>query len=391
MPDTPASGRPNPLHELARLGQAVWLDYIRRSLLDSGGLERLVREDGLRGVTSNPAIFEKAIARGDEYTAQLVQLVELAPAAGADPRRIYEALAVEDIRRAADVLGPVYRDTGGADGFVSLEVAPDLADDTEATLAEARRLWHAVDRPNLMIKVPGTPAGVPAIRQLVAEGIHVNVTLLFARSAYAAVAEAYLEALDERLERGESVADAASVASFFVSRIDTLVDRWLEERMAATADAADRERLAALRGRTAIANAKLAYRHFRSLVASPRWQRLASAGARPQRLLWASTSTKNPAYRDTLYVEELIGAETVNTMPPETIEAFRHHGVARPSLAAGLDEAERVLAQLEAAGISLEAATDELLADGIVKFVEPFQRLLAAVAARTRELVGDAA
>ena len=391
MPDTPASGRPNPLHELARLGQAVWLDYIRRSLLDSGGLERLVREDGLRGVTSNPAIFEKAIARGDEYTAQLVQLVELAPAAGADPRRIYEALAVEDIRRAADVLGPVYRDTGGADGFVSLEVAPDLADDTEATLAEARRLWHAVDRPNLMIKVPGTPAGVPAIRRLVAEGIHVNVTLLFARSAYAAVAEAYLEALDERLERGESVADAASVASFFVSRIDTLVDRWLEERMAATADAADRERLAALRGRTAIANAKLAYRHFRSLVASPRWQRLASAGARPQRLLWASTSTKNPAYRDTLYVEELIGAETVNTMPPETIEAFRHHGVARPSLAAGLDEAERVLAQLEAAGISLEAATDELLADGIVKFVEPFQRLLAAVAARTRELVGDAA
>ena len=391
MPDTPASGRPNPLHELAQLGQAIWLDYIRRSLLDSGGLERLVREDGLRGVTSNPAIFEKAIARGDEYTAQLVQLVELAPAAGADPRRIYEALAVEDIRRAADVLGPVYRDTGGADGFVSLEVAPDLADDTEATLAEARRLWHAVDRPNLMIKVPGTPAGVPAIRQLVAEGIHVNVTLLFARSAYAAVAEAYLEALDERLERGESVADAASVASFFVSRIDTLVDRWLEERMAATADAADRERLAALRGRTAIANAKLAYRHFRSLVASPRWQRLASAGARPQRLLWASTSTKNPAYRDTLYVEELIGAETVNTMPPETIEAFRHHGVARPSLAAGLDEAERVLAQLEAAGISLEAATDELLADGIVKFVEPFQRLLAAVAARTRELVGDAA
>jgi transaldolase/glucose-6-phosphate isomerase len=387
MSDAPAA-RPNPLLELARLGQSVWLDYIRRSLLDSGGLARLIAEDGLRGVTSNPAIFEKAIAAGDDYTAQIV---EVAPRLGGDPRRVYEALAVEDVRRAADALAAVHRDTGGADGFVSLEVAPDLAHDTEATIAEARRLWAAVDRPNLMIKVPGTAAGLPAIRRLLAEGISVNITLLFAREAYAAVAQAHLEALEERLERGLPVAAVASVASFFVSRIDTLVDRRIEERMAATADAGERERLAALRGRVAIANAKLAYRHFLELRAGERWRRLEAAGAHPQRLLWASTSTKNPAYRDTLYVEELIGAETVNTVPPETINAFRDHGVARPTLEAEIDRAERDLAALAAAGISLDRATDELLADGIAKFVEPFERLLAAVAGRTRELVGDKA
>jgi transaldolase/glucose-6-phosphate isomerase len=387
MSDAPAA-RPNPLLELARLGQSVWLDYIRRSLLDSGGLARLIAEDGLRGVTSNPAIFEKAIAAGDDYTAQIV---EVAPRLGGDPRRVYEALAVEDVRRAADALAAVHRDTGGADGFVSLEVAPDLAHDTEATIAEARRLWAAVDRPNLMIKVPGTAAGLPAIRRLLAEGISVNITLLFAREAYAAVAQAHLEALEERLERGLPVAAVASVASFFVSRIDTLVDRRIEERMAATADAGERERLAALRGRVAIANAKLAYRHFLELRAGERWRRLEAAGAHPQRLLWASTSTKNPAYRDTLYVEELIGAETVNTVPPETIDAFRDHGVARPTLEAEIDRAERDLAALAAAGISLDRATDELLADGIAKFVEPFERLLAAVAGRTRELVGDQA
>jgi len=384
MPDPAGSRQENPLLALGRLGQSVWLDFIRRSLLDSGELARLVAADGIRGVTSNPAIFEKAIASGDEYSAQLAEAAE---ALGDDRRAVYEALAIEDIRRAADVLAGVHRETGGADGFVSLEVAPDLADDTERTIAEARRLWRAVDRPNLMIKVPGTPAGVPAIRTLLAEGIHVNVTLLFARSAYEAVAEAYVEALEERRRRGEPLDRVASVASFFVSRIDTLVDRRIDEAIAAGGAGAE-ERLGALRGRVAIANAKLAYRHYLGLVASPRWQALAAAGARPQRLLWASTSTKNPAYRDVLYAEELIGPETVDTMPPETIDAFRDHGAARATLAEGFERAAAELAALEAGGISLERATDELLAEGIAKFVEPFERLLAAVGARTRELAG---
>lgn len=378
--------RPNPLLELSTLGQSVWLDFIRRSLLDSGELARLVAADGIRGVTSNPAIFEKAIGAGEEYTAQIL---EVAPQVGGDPRRIYEALAVEDVRRAADVLAAVYRESGGGDGFVSLEVAPDLADDAEATVAEARRLWAAVDRPNLMIKVPGTTAGIPAARRLLAEGIHVNVTLLFSRRAYAEVAEAHLEALEERQARGLPVDRVASVASFFVSRIDTLVDRWLEER-AAAAEGRTRERLLALRGRVAIANAKLAYRHFRELVAGARWRALARHGAWPQRLLWASTSTKNPAYRDTLYAEELIGPETVDTMPPETVAAFRDHGVAKATLAAGVDAAAATLAELEALGVSLDRATDELLADGIAKFVEPYRKLLAAVDARARELAGRA-
>lgn len=382
MPD-PRSSPANPLLELGRLGQSVWLDFIRRSLLESGGLARLVAEDGVRGVTSNPAIFEKAIAGGDEYSAQIL---DVASRVDGDPRRIYEALAITDVQGAADVLAGVYGVSGGRDGFVSLEVAPDLAHDTDATIAEARRLWAAVDRPNLMIKVPGTPAGVPAIRRLLADGIHVNVTLLFARSAYATVAEAFLEALEERVAGGLPVERVASVASFFVSRIDTLVDRHLEARMAATGDPEERERLAGLRGRIAIANAKLAYRHFEELTASERWRRLAARGAQPQRLLWASTSTKNPAYRDTLYVDELIGAETVNTMPPETVEAFRDHGVVRATLSADVEQAERQLAALAAEGISLDEATDELLADGIAKFVQPFEKLLAAVAARARTL-----
>ncbi len=386
-PDSRPSHRPNPLLEVAALGQSVWLDFIRRSLLDSGELARLVAEDGIRGVTSNPAIFEKAIGAGDEYSAQILAV---APGAGGDPRRIYEALAVEDVRRAADVLAGVHAASGGADGFVSLEVAPDLAADTEATVAEARRLWAAVDRPNLMIKVPGTPAGVPAVRRLLAEGIHVNVTLLFSVDAYRQVAAAHLEALEGRAARGEPVDRVASVASFFVSRIDTLVDRWLEER-AADADAATRERLLALRGRVAIANAKRAYRHYLELLGSERWQALAARGARPQRLLWASTSTKNPRFRDTLYAEELIGPDTVDTMPPETVVAFRDHGVARASLGEGLAAAEATLAELEALGVSLDVATAELLAEGIAKFVEPYRRLLDAVAARSRELAGRSA
>lgn len=373
----------NPLLRLPALGQSIWLDFIRRRMLDDGELARLIAEDGIRGVTSNPAIFEKAIASGDEYSAQLV---EVAPHAGGDPKRIFEALAIEDIRRAADTLAGVYRDTAGVDGYVSLEVAPDLARDAEGTVAEARRLWQQVDRPNLMIKVPGTHECLPAIRTLLAEGIHVNITLLFARQAYAAVAEAWLEAIEDRLERGLPPGGVASVASFFVSRIDTLVDRHLEERMAAARDEEVRGRAAALRGRIAIDNARLAYEHFRGLMASPRWRRLAAAGARPQRLLWASTSSKNPDFRDTLYVEELIGPQTVNTAPPETIAAFRDHGVATETLTSGIEAARQRMRELEVLGISLDSLTDELLDEGIRKFVEPWEKLLDTVAVRSRQL-----
>ncbi len=373
----------NPLLRLSELGQSIWLDFIRRRMLDDGELARLIAEDGIRGVTSNPAIFEKAIASGDEYSAQIV---EIAPHAGGDAKRIFEALAIEDIRRAADTLAGVHRETAGVDGFVSLEVAPDLARDAEGTVTEARHLWQQVDRPNLMIKVPGTQECLPAIRTLLAEGIHVNVTLLFARQAYAAVAEAWLEALEDRLARGLPPGEVASVASFFVSRIDTLVDRHLEERMAAARDEEVRRRAAALRGKIAIDNARLAYEHFRGLVASPRWRRLAAAGARPQRLLWASTSSKNPAYRDTLYVEELIGPQTVNTAPPDTIAAFRDHGVAAETLTAGIEAARERMRELEVLGVSLDALTDELLDEGIRKFVEPWEKLLETVETRSRQL-----
>jgi len=384
MSQSPSEGRSNPLLDLAGLGQAVWLDFIRRRMIESGELRQLVREDGLRGVTSNPAIFEKAIAAGDEYSAHILSV---APTVGFIPRRVYEELAVEDIRGAADVLAEVYEASDGRDGFVSLEVSPDLAHDTEGTLAEARHLWGAVHRPNLMIKVPGTREGVPAIRTLIAEGIHVNVTLLFSRGAYAKVAEAYRRGLNDRVVAGKPIDRSASVASFFVSRIDTLVDKMLDERLVNAPSDEEWRRLAALRGRIAIANAKLAYRLYQEMLASEEWRRLAERGARPQRLLWASTSTKDPSYRDTLYVEELIGPETVNTMPPETLEAFRDHGVARETLTSGVDEAAAQLAELEAAGISLREVAHELLAEGITKFVQPFERLLRTVDERTRELV----
>jgi transaldolase len=374
----------NPLRELESLGQSVWLDFIRRSWLEDGTIARLVREDGVSGMTSNPAIFEKAISTGREYDEPLARLVR----AGEDrAEEIYEALAIEDIRAAADVLLPVYHATEGRDGFVSLEVSPRLADDPDGTLVEARRLHRLVDRPNLMIKVPGTEVCTPVIRALLAEGMHVNITLLFSRQAYARVAHAYLEAMEERLDKGKKLGVVASVASFFVSRIDSLVDSRLEER-AKSADPDTASRLLGLRGKTAIANAKLAYSFFTGLFASPRWKKLAAAGAAPQRLLWASTSTKNPSYRDVLYVEELIGRDTVNTMPPETIDAFREHGVARASLAANVEDAEAALAELSALSVSLDEATDHLLADGIAKFVQPYGKLLDATDKRSREISG---
>lgn len=372
----------NPLHALAGLGQSVWLDFIRRSWLEDGTVERLIAEDDLRGMTSNPAIFEKAIAHGREYDAPIRGIVERGER---EPGAIYEEVAVADIRQAADLLAAVYRRTHCQDGYVSLEVSPELAEDAAGTLAEARRLWSEVDRANLMIKVPGTRTCLPVIRTLLAEGINVNITLLFSKEAYSRVAEAYLSALEERLGKGMPVDRVASVASFFISRIDTLVDRQIDAK-AALASPTDRARLEALKGKVAIANAKQAYALFGGLFASPRWQRLAEAGAVPQRLLWASTSAKNPAYRDVVYVEELIGRDTVNTMPPETIDAFRDHGVATATLGEGLTEARRQLEELAALGISLDAATDELLADGVAKFVEPFRKLLGAIASKAAEM-----
>ena len=378
----------NPLHALAGLGQSVWLDFIRRSWLEDGTLARLITEDDLRGMTSNPAIFEKAIANGREYDSQIAEIISRPSDFPPTPVAVYEEVAVADIRQAADLLAAVYRRTHTQDGYVSLEVSPELAEDAAGTLAEARRLWQEVDRPNLMIKVPGTRTCLPVIRTLLAEGINVNITLLFSRHAYAQVAEAYLSALEERLGKGLGVDRIASVASFFISRIDTLVDKKIDDK-AKVAPPTDKARLEALKGTIAIANAKQAYSLFTGLFASPRWQRLAEAGAVPQRLLWASTSAKNPAYRDVVYVEELIGRDTVNTMPPETIDAFRDHGIARATLGEGLTESRKQLEELAALGVSLDAATDELLADGVAKFVEPFRKLLGAIALKGRELAAQ--
>lgn len=353
---------------LKAAGQSVWLDYIRRDLIESGELARLVAADGLAGLTSNPAIFEKAIASG-----LYAQDVRAAARVSRDPKSIYEAVAIRDIRLAADAIRPVYDRSAAADGYVSLEVSPDLARDTGGTLEEARRLWGLVDRPNLMIKVPGTPEGVPAIRALLEEGINVNVTLLFARAAYEAVARAHLEALELRTGKGLPVDRIASVASFFVSRIDTAVDALLEK--------SGRTDIA---GKVAIANARLAYASYLDHVGGERWRALRSRGARPQRLLWASTGTKNPRYSDVLYVEELIGPDTVNTVPPATLEAFRDHGRVRPSLGEDAEGAARTLAELATAGVSLDAVTTSLLDEGVVIFADAFAKLLAAVDAQAK-------
>jgi transaldolase / glucose-6-phosphate isomerase len=367
----------NRLTALGRQGQSVWLDFIRRQILDNGELARMVSEDGVTGVTSNPAIFEKAIAGSSDYTSALAAQM----AAGVtDPKQAYEALAIADIRDAADVLRPVYDRTGGRDGYVSLEVAPTLANDTAGTLDEARRLWAAVGKPNLMIKVPGTAEGIPAIKQLIAEGINVNVTLLFAVETYERVAEAFIAGLDARDAARKDISGVASVASFFVSRIDSVIDAKLAEKAAAASTAHDRDRIAALAGKAAIANARMAYHRYLHLFRTPHWQALAQRGARTQRLLWASTSTKNPAYRDVMYVEELIGADTVNTIPPATLDAFRDHGEVRASLEESPDAAAAALRAIEAAGVSVREATEFLLIDGVKQFAVAFVRLLAAVA-----------
>ena len=350
---------------IAGHGQSIWLDYIDRPLLDEGVLARMVEEDALAGVTSNPAIFQKAITSSDDYASVLDELAGQSENAKA----LYEAVAIRDIQDAADVLAEVYKSTQGRDGYVSLEVSPDLARDTHGTIDEARRLWTQVARPNLMVKVPGTAEGMEAIETLIAEGINVNVTLLFARSMYERTAEAYIAGLERRVKAGESISSVASVASFFISRIDSAVDKQLK---ASNADSA-------LLGKTAIANGKLAYQHYESLMASERWGKLKAAGAMPQRLLWASTSTKDPSYRDVLYIEELIGPDTVNTVPPATLDAFRDHGEAANALVGGVEQSEEILASVADAGVDLDAITDQLLDDGIVVFADAFQALLAAV------------
>jgi transaldolase/glucose-6-phosphate isomerase len=366
----------NPLKALLDYGQSPWLDYIRRNLLAGGELQRLIDEDGLRGMTSNPSIFEKAIGESDDYDEDLHRLVDRGDA---DAITIYEALAIADIQRAADLLRPVYEATQCRDGYVSLEVSPYLALKTTETVAEARRLWQRVGRDNLMVKVPGTKAGIPAIRQLIGEGININVTLLFARSAYEAVAEAFVAGLEDRVAKGGDVAKLASVASFFVSRIDVAMDQEIEKRLEAAPSAADRQVLEGLFGKVAIANAKLAYQHYKRLVDSPRWQKLAQQGAQPQRLLWASTSTKNPKYRDVMYVEELIGRETVDTMPPATMDAFRDHGRPRASLEEGVDEAQKIMASVDRLGLPLAEITERLVGDGVKLFADAADKLLGAV------------
>ena len=366
----------NPLRELERYGQSVWYDSLRRGILASGELARFIVEDGLKGLTTNPAIYEKAIGSTHDYDAELATLL---PRADLDAKEIYEVLAVHDIQAAADLLRPVHDATGGRDGFVSLEVSPLAARDAGATVDEAHRLWAALGRRNVMIKVPGTSEALPAIRQLLAEGMNVNVTLLFSRRAWAEVAEAHLAALEARAARGEPLEGVSSVASFFVSRIDTLADALLDE-VCTSAEAEDvRERAEALKGRVAIANAKLAYQDWRALVSGPRWERLAARGARPQRLLWASTSTKNPEYRDVMYVESLIGPDTVDTMPPATFDAFRAHGRLRATLEEDTEGARRTMTELAGLGLSIEAITDRLLEEGVRLFSEPFEKLLATI------------
>jgi transaldolase/glucose-6-phosphate isomerase len=376
----------NPLIELEQAGQSVWLDFIERRILENGAFSELITRDGLTGVTSNPAIFEKAIGDSDEYDAAVAAFLAQGDA---EVEAVFEHLAIADIQAAADQLRAVYDLTHGRDGFVSLEVSPYLAMDTEATIAEARRLWAAVDRPNLMVKVPGTGPGVPAIRTLIGEGININVTLLFSLQAYLDVAEAHIAGLEALQAAGGDIAKVAGVASFFVSRIDSEIDKTIDARLKAGAMASEAA-LKAVRGQVAIANAKIAYQRYQGLIASPRWTALAAAGAAPQRLLWASTGTKNPDYSDVLYVESLIGPDTVNTMPPKTMDAFRHHGAVRASLTEGLDQAAHILAEAERLGLDLAGVTDRLVVDGVRQFADAADKLYAAVARKRAAVLGDA-
>jgi len=373
----------NPLIELTRLGQSVWNDNIERKLITSGELKRLVDEDGLSGVTSNPAIFEKAIVSSDLYADQLRELAEK----GKSAQEIYESLAIRDIQMAADVLAEVYERTGGTDGFVSLECSPLLANNTQGTIEETRRLWRLVDRKNVMIKIPGTAEGIPAIEQAIYEGININITLLFSLHAYDQTMEAYIRGLERRVTENKPVDGISSVASFFVSRIDSAVDKELDRRIGQSSDQEEKAKLQSLLGRIAIANAKIAYQRYKKVFHGERFAMLKQKRAQLQRPLWASTSTKNPVYPDVYYVEALIGPETVDTLPPATIVAFRDHGRARVTIEDNLGEERSLLVRLEEVGISLDQVTSHVLADGVRLFVEPFEKLLKTIEERVADIV----
>ena len=372
----------NLLKELLSYGQSMWLDYIRRDLFTTSKLKTLIEDDGLRGMTSNPAIFEKAIADSSLYDDVLQSL---ATQKNLSATAKYEQIAIRDIRDAADGLRGVYEESNFRDGYVSLEVSPYLANKTQETIDEARRLWKTVQRDNVMIKIPGTAEGIPAIRRAIGEGINVNVTLLFAQEVYEKVAEQYIAGLEDLAARGGNLKKMAGVASFFISRIDTLIDSLLNDRLKATSDSNQQALLKSLMGKVAIANGKLTYQAYQRIFSGSRWDKLAAKGAQTQRVLWASTSTKNPNYRDVIYVEELIGKDTVNTMPPATIDAFRDHGRPRPSLTEDIPGAKKTMEDLAKAGISMKEVTDKLTVDGVKLFSDAFDKLLAAVERSTAQ------
>src|SRR4030081_1132867 len=376
----------NPVKAIENHGQSVWLDFLPRGFVTKGDLQKLIDTDGVKGVTSNPSIFEKAIGSSDEYDGAIGQAVRTGDRPIAD---LFEELAVEDIQNAADVLRPIYDRLNGEDGFVSLEASPYMAIGLKSTTVEARRLWKVVGRKNLMVKVPATPEGLPAIEELIGDGISINITLLFSQKVYRQVAEAFLAGLEKYVAKGGDPSRVASVASFFVSRIDSAVDKQLDEKIAKANDPTEKERLSALKGKIAIANAKLAYQDYKRLFSGPRWEKLKAKGAKPQRLLWASTGTKNKDYSDVLYVEELIGPNTVNTVPPATLDAFRDHGKPRDSLEENIGDAKRVLAALDRAGISIDTVTAKLVDEGVQLFADAFDKLLGAVAHKRVALLGD--
>jgi transaldolase len=372
----------NPILHLKDYGQSVWMDNLSRDLLQSGELAQLIESRDVHGITSNPAIFEKAIAGNAIYDAD----IEAGIRAGKSVEEIYESLVFEDIRNACDVLMPIYQESGGVDGYVSLEVPPNLAHDTDGTLREARRYYNAIQRPNLMIKIPGTPEGLPAVEAAISEGINVNVTLLFSVQSYIDTAWAYIRGLEARAAKGQDVRNLASVASFFLSRIDSKVDDRLDA-LAAEADDSDRTaQLQGAKGKVAIANAKLAYQEYKQIIAGDRWQALAAKGARVQRLLWASTSTKNPAYSDVMYVDELIGPDTVNTLPPNTIEACADHCDVASRIETDVESAQQLIATLPDLGLDLDQVMDELLDEGIDKFIQPFDKLMDALVTKVKQL-----
>lgn len=371
----------NTLQQLNAEGQSIWLDFIDRTMLRNGDLQRRIRDDALTGMTSNPTIFEKALAEGAEYDDQIRSV---AGAGEFTAMELFELIATTDVRDACDAFRPTYDRTKGADGYVSIEVSPSAANDARATISEASRLWATVDRPNVMVKVPGTVEGAKAVRQLTANGVNVNITLLFAIGAYKSVIDAYVTGLEDRIGSGKDISTIHSVASFFVSRVDTEVDKRLDAKI--KSGSGDQRALESLHGKAAIANAKLAYRLFQNEIAAPRWKALVARGANVQRPLWASTSTKNPSYRDVMYVEELIGPDTVNTMPPQTIEAFRDHGIVKRTVDAGIDQAQQTIDTLEQNGISIDDVTAKLLTDGLASFQKSFDTLLVGLEKKTKAL-----